>query len=207
MKAFLLAAGRGTRLQPLTDTTPKCLVTIGRVPLLQIWLQLCRAHGITDVLVELLHTSDDNTAEMLVKEIGFATSGQGTRTAGLATVGATLAGWGVPLTSAELRDGSGLDRGNRTTCAALAALVSSTPVAEQLVGLMPVAGRDGTMSEVLLGTPAEGLMHAKTGTLTDVKALTGSQPGAHGRLVPASPPRLARGRWLGLLKPARRRRS
>lgn len=55
MKAFLLAAGRGTRLQPLTDTTPKCLVTIGRVPLLQIWLQLCRAHGITDVLVNTHH--------------------------------------------------------------------------------------------------------------------------------------------------------
>jgi D-alanyl-D-alanine carboxypeptidase/D-alanyl-D-alanine-endopeptidase (penicillin-binding protein 4) len=138
---------------------------------------------LTDVLVELLHTSDDNTAELLAKEIGFAVSGQGTRAAGLAAVGSTLAGWGVPLSGVELRDGSGLDRGNRTTCAALAALVTSTPVSEQLLSLMPVAGRDGTMAEALLGTPAEGHLHAKTGTLTDVKALTGSQPGADGRPV------------------------
>lgn len=54
-KAFLLAAGRGTRLRPLTDTTPKCLVPIGGVPLLHLWLQLCREHGITDVLVNTHH--------------------------------------------------------------------------------------------------------------------------------------------------------
>jgi D-alanyl-D-alanine carboxypeptidase/D-alanyl-D-alanine-endopeptidase (penicillin-binding protein 4) len=137
---------------------------------------------LTDVIVEMLHTSDDNTAELLVKEIGFATNGQGTREAGLAAVAAMLGAWGLPA-GADLRDGSGLDRGNRTTCAALAALLTSTPVAEQLLALMPVAGRDGTMAEVLLGTPAEGLMHAKTGTLTDVKALAGSQPGADGRPV------------------------
>jgi mannose-1-phosphate guanylyltransferase len=55
VKAFLLAAGRGTRLQPLTDTTPKCLVTIGGVPLLRIWFELCRAHGVTEVLVNTHH--------------------------------------------------------------------------------------------------------------------------------------------------------
>ena len=51
MKAFLLAAGHGTRLRPYTDTTPKCLLPIRGIPILQIWLGLCRRHGITDVLV------------------------------------------------------------------------------------------------------------------------------------------------------------
>lgn len=51
MKAFLLAAGNGTRLRPLTDSTPKCLLPIQGVPLLEIWLNNCRAAGITDVLV------------------------------------------------------------------------------------------------------------------------------------------------------------
>ena len=51
MKAFLLAAGNGTRLRPLTDNVPKCLLPIQEVPLLEIWLRNCKAAGITDVLV------------------------------------------------------------------------------------------------------------------------------------------------------------
>ena len=53
MKAFLLAAGHGTRLRPLTDTIPKCLVPIRGVPLLGIWLELCRRHGIDEILINL----------------------------------------------------------------------------------------------------------------------------------------------------------
>lgn len=51
MKAFLLAAGNGTRLQPLTDSIPKCLVRIRGVPLLGIWLSWCRMYGVHEVLV------------------------------------------------------------------------------------------------------------------------------------------------------------
>ena len=55
MKAFLLAAGEGRRLRPLTDSVPKCLVPIRGTPLLAIWLRLLELHGITDVLVNLHH--------------------------------------------------------------------------------------------------------------------------------------------------------
>lgn len=51
MKAFLLAAGHGTRLRPYTENIPKCLLPIRGTPMLEIWLALCRRHGITDVLV------------------------------------------------------------------------------------------------------------------------------------------------------------
>ena len=51
MKAFILAAGNGTRLRPLTDSIAKCLLPIEGVPLLEIWLNNCRAAGISDVLV------------------------------------------------------------------------------------------------------------------------------------------------------------
>jgi mannose-1-phosphate guanylyltransferase len=51
MKAFLLAAGHGTRLRPHTDETPKCLLPIRGVPMLEIWLALCRRYGIHEVLV------------------------------------------------------------------------------------------------------------------------------------------------------------
>ena len=51
MKAFLLAAGVGSRLRPLTDTTPKCLVPIRGEPLLAIWFRLLKNYGITEILV------------------------------------------------------------------------------------------------------------------------------------------------------------
>lgn len=53
MKAFLLAGGHGTRLRPLTDTTPKCLLPIRGTPMLQIWLTICRRFGIGKVLINL----------------------------------------------------------------------------------------------------------------------------------------------------------
>src|SRR5439155_1704977 len=52
------AAGKGERLRPLTDTIPKCLVPIQNVPLLGIWLELCRQHGIDEVLVNTHSHSD-----------------------------------------------------------------------------------------------------------------------------------------------------
>lgn len=55
MKAFLLAAGLGTRLRPLTDTLPKCLVEIAGKPLLHWWIKLFERHGITEVLINLHH--------------------------------------------------------------------------------------------------------------------------------------------------------
>jgi mannose-1-phosphate guanylyltransferase len=53
MKAFLLAAGLGTRLKPITNHTPKCLVPICGKPLLQWWIELFRAHNINEVLINL----------------------------------------------------------------------------------------------------------------------------------------------------------
>ena len=51
MKAFILAAGNGTRLRPLTDNIPKCLLPIQGMPLLEIWLNNCKIAGISRVLV------------------------------------------------------------------------------------------------------------------------------------------------------------
>jgi mannose-1-phosphate guanylyltransferase len=53
LKAFLLAGGHGTRLRPLTDSIPKCLVPIRDKPLLDIWLDLFAHSGITEVLINL----------------------------------------------------------------------------------------------------------------------------------------------------------
>lgn len=58
MKAFLLAAGIGSRLRPITDTTPKCMLAIGGRPLLDIWLDAFASAGVSEVLVNLHHLPD-----------------------------------------------------------------------------------------------------------------------------------------------------
>lgn len=55
LKALLLAAGLGTRLRPLTDQVPKCLVPIQGKPLLAYWLELLLRGGIESVLVNTHH--------------------------------------------------------------------------------------------------------------------------------------------------------
>lgn len=58
MKAFLLSAGLGTRLRPLTDTRPKCMLEVGGRPLLDIWLDAFAGAGVDEVLVNLHHLPD-----------------------------------------------------------------------------------------------------------------------------------------------------
>ena len=58
MKAYLLAAGKGTRLKPYTDRHPKCLIPIHGTPLLAIWIELLARHGVTEVLINTHHHAD-----------------------------------------------------------------------------------------------------------------------------------------------------
>jgi mannose-1-phosphate guanylyltransferase len=55
VKAFLLAAGLGTRLRPLTDTMPKCMIPVGGRPMLDIWLDALAKAGVDEVLVNIHH--------------------------------------------------------------------------------------------------------------------------------------------------------
>jgi mannose-1-phosphate guanylyltransferase len=66
MKAFLLAGGLGTRLRPLTDTTPKCLLPIRGTPLLQLWFALCRAYNIDELLINI-HIHGSAVREFVAK--------------------------------------------------------------------------------------------------------------------------------------------
>jgi len=78
MKVLLLAAGLGTRLKPLTDTVPKCLVPIHGQPLLHIWLQrlaaagagpfLVNTHYLASKVVDFIQSSPYNSVVSLVNE-------------------------------------------------------------------------------------------------------------------------------------------
>ncbi|NQV16843.1 nucleotidyltransferase family protein [bacterium] len=58
MKAMLFAAGKGTRLQPLTDQSPKCLVTAGGKTLLEHNLLALKKAGVTSVVVNIHHLGE-----------------------------------------------------------------------------------------------------------------------------------------------------
>lgn len=135
------------------------------------------------IVQEMLLTSDDNTAEVLVKEMGSHSGSGGTTAAGLEVVLDTLAAWGMPLIGVSLVDGSGLSRNNLVTCDLLVGVLHrSTPTGPLGAGL-PVAGTSGTLIDEFVGTPVAGSMQAKTGSLTDVKALAGYLPVAGGDTI------------------------
>lgn len=62
MRAILLAAGYGTRLQPLTITIPKCLVPINGKPLLEIWLERLTESGIGPFLINTHYLTEQVNA-------------------------------------------------------------------------------------------------------------------------------------------------
>lgn len=58
MKGFLLAAGKGTRLKPITNYIPKCLVPIQGKPLIEYWFDLFKKYEIDEILINIHHLSD-----------------------------------------------------------------------------------------------------------------------------------------------------
>jgi len=71
MKAFLLAAGLGTRLRPLTNEIPKCLLPVNGKPLLDYWLRLFQKYGIDEVLINLYHLSEKVAAFIQNQKYGI----------------------------------------------------------------------------------------------------------------------------------------
>lgn len=58
LKALLLSAGYGTRLKPLTNDWPKCLMPIGGIPLLEYWLYFLNKVNVKDVLINTHYLSE-----------------------------------------------------------------------------------------------------------------------------------------------------
>lgn len=136
-----------------------------------------------DVVAQMLTESDNNTAELLTKELGFSFGVDGSTTAGLEVVTATMSRLGVDMEGAVLVDGSGLDPANRISCKALAQVLDAFGADSHLGDALATAGRTGTMTDRLLGTPAEELVRAKTGFINTVSGLAGFARSADGPWV------------------------
>ncbi|HRE03506.1 MAG TPA: D-alanyl-D-alanine carboxypeptidase/D-alanyl-D-alanine-endopeptidase, partial [Ilumatobacteraceae bacterium] len=126
------------------------------------------------IVADMLTISDDNTAELLLKEIAVATELGDDRQAGLDAVVATLTTWGIDTSTLTLADGSGLSSTNQVTCDVLLAVLDRQPADGPLRAGLPIAGQTGTLAaETAFDESVIGRLHAKTGTLTGVKALAG----------------------------------
>lgn len=74
MKAIILAAGRGTRLKPLTDTLPKCLIEIGKKTLLEHSLDNLKKNGINEAIIVIGYLG-----KLIKEKIGTSYNGMGIR--------------------------------------------------------------------------------------------------------------------------------
>jgi serine-type D-Ala-D-Ala carboxypeptidase/endopeptidase (penicillin-binding protein 4) len=130
---------------------------------------------LSQLAATMMKLSQNLFAETLLKTLGGSV--RDTTEAGRAAVRDVLAGWGISAGSMLIADGSGLSRYNLIAPDSLVRVLARVYADERLrapfVATLPVAGVDGTLSARMRGTPAEGRVHAKTGTFSNARALAG----------------------------------
>lgn len=128
-----------------------------------------RSKTLPQILAGLLTFSDNQTAELVLREVGLAEGGEGTTAAGAAAVEQLLTENDLAVGPEDAVDGSGLSENNRLTCTTLVETIEANP---SLVDGFATGGEPGTLAS-FAGTPLEGRLHAKTGSLNHVRALAG----------------------------------
>jgi D-alanyl-D-alanine carboxypeptidase/D-alanyl-D-alanine-endopeptidase (penicillin-binding protein 4) len=134
-----------------------------------------------ELLFPLLKLSNNEIAEILVKSMGRRDANQGSWTAGLAVVQRFAATHAIDPSNMQLADGSGLSISDLLTPDDLTAFmvaVRGEPWFEEWYAALPIAGIPdhlvgGTLATRMVGTPAAGNVHGKTGTLSTASSLAG----------------------------------
>lgn len=131
-----------------------------------------------EMIRPLLKDSNNMLAEVLVKTAGRSWHG------GLAALRPKLAGLGIDPATLYVEDGSGLSRMDQMSPDQLSSLLVAArtkPWFSDWYEALPIAGVDGTLVNRMKGTKAEKNVHAKTGSMTGVTALSGYVTTADGR--------------------------
>jgi serine-type D-Ala-D-Ala carboxypeptidase/endopeptidase (penicillin-binding protein 4) len=136
---------------------------------------------IGELISETNQRSNNVYAEVLLRSIGrthpeHATSNEDTINLGIALVKQRLTEMGVDSQSYKIRDGSGLSRHNLVAPTAFIQLLSTmttTPDGQIYRASLPVAGISGSLKHRLKGTLAQGIVRAKTGSMSGVVSLSG----------------------------------
>ena len=132
---------------------------------------------LSEILKALMKPSQNQIAEMLFRTVALERTGAGRTDSARAVVGAQIAQWGAAVPAeAVIRDGSGLSRYDyispRTVVRILDAMRRS-PAFGVYYDALPIAGVDGTIRNRMKGTPAQGNVHAKTGSVALARSLSG----------------------------------
>lgn len=175
VRAGIRVTGRTARTTAGTATVPVAEVT---------------SPTVAQIVQRLLEVSDNNAAEVLLRQVGLADQGSGSFTAGQAAVERVLAANGIELGSSVLYDGSGLSRDNRLSPEVLVGVLrwaasDGHPQLRPLLAGLPVAGYTGSLANRMDHGPAagRGRVRAKTGTLTGVSSLAGIAVDREGNLM------------------------
>src|SRR5689334_19544812 len=140
-----------------------------------------------NILPALLKPSQNQIAEILLKTIGLERGGMGTADSARKIVGQQLLAWGVQPDGFVIHDGSGLSRHDLLTPAPIVRVldrIQRDTAFAVFYNALPIAGADGTLKDRMKGTPAEGNVHAKTGSISNARTLSGYVTTADGeRLI------------------------
>jgi len=135
-------------------------------------------------IVRVLNKVSENLhAEILLRTVAKEKSGEGSLTAGLKIEQQFLTSIGITPGDVHVDDGSGLSRENLVTPRAVISLLeydSHQPWGDAYATTLPVAGVDGTLDNRMKGTPAEGRIEAKTGSVEHTQAISGFATTLHG---------------------------
>lgn len=140
-----------------------------------------------DILPALLKPSQNQIAETLLRTLGGQTRNVASVDSGRAAIQETLRGFGIADDAYVIADGSGLSRQDYVAPEALARILlgmARRSDFDLFYQALPIAGVDGTIATRLRGTAAANNVHAKTGTIANVRSLSGYVTTADGeRLV------------------------
>jgi D-alanyl-D-alanine carboxypeptidase/D-alanyl-D-alanine-endopeptidase (penicillin-binding protein 4) len=134
-----------------------------------------RSATLAEIAQPMLKNSINLYGEALLR-LNAAQSGPATNDAALERLQARMTAWGIPSDAWQIIDGSGLSRRNAIAPEALIAILQrmyDPAGASPWMTALPVAGRDGSLAGRMAATPAEGNVRAKTGTMSNIRALAG----------------------------------
>lgn len=139
-----------------------------------------------EILKGLMKRSQNMYAETMVKTMGWNESGIGSFREGKKVVERVLENFGIPQKTYAYRDGSGLSRYNFISPHQIVKILKGmrdSEYWETWKALFPIAGVDGTLKNRMKGTKAEGNVIAKTGTISNVRGLSGYLTTADGEEI------------------------